>query len=503
MPTLRDAQTASEILHIIRTKKDAFWSRERERRPLELFHEAARRVPAYKDFLRKNKINPQKIKTFKDFELVPPISKKNYLRQYPIEKLCWDGSLKKPLVWTSTSGSTGEPFYFPRGGKLDWEYSILSELFLGNGSAKKGEPILVIVGLSMGVWIAGLFSYQAFKMAAERGGYAASIITPGINKLEILKALRRLAPHFRQTILLGYPPFLKDVLDEAVEERINLRKLNIRLLSGAEAFTEKFRDYLAKKARIRNPCLDTLNVYGTADIGTMAYETPTAILIRRLAMRNRKLFHEIFTPIEKTPTLAQYNPLFITFESINGDILLSGDNTIPFVRYTVGDHGGVLSLGEVAAKLKHHGINLRKEAKRAGIANHIYELPFVYVYERADFSTTLYGLQIYPETIREALIHKYLSRFLTGKFTMLTTFDAKQNQYLELHLELRKRKKAHKRLEKHTLREIILNLRLNNSEFRELHDFLKDRALPRLAFWPSGHPKYFPSGVKQRWAQKE
>ena len=108
---------------------ETYWNRERERKALRLFHAVAYRVPAYRDFLKKNKVVPERIRTFKDFELVPPISKKTYLREYPLEKLCWDGSLKKPLVFTATSGSTGEPFYFPRNEKLDWEYSILVELF--------------------------------------------------------------------------------------------------------------------------------------------------------------------------------------------------------------------------------------------------------------------------------------------------------------------------------------------------------------------------------------
>jgi len=492
--------SAQKILHLIRTKKDEFWSRERGRRPLALFHNAARRVPAYKDFLKKNKINPDKIRTFKDFKLVPPVSKKNYLRQYPLEKLCWDGHLNKPLVWTSTSGSTGEPFYFPRGERLDWEYSVLAELFLANSSYGAKGPTLVIVGFGMGVWIGGLITYKAFEIAARRGNHAVSIITPGINKKEIFHSLRNLSPHFAQTILVGYPPFVKDILDEAEEvEKINLKHLRLRILTAAEAYTEKFRDYLGRKAGIKNLLLDTLNIYGTADIGAMAYETPTSILIRRLSLSNKKLFHEIFKPIEKTPTLAQYNPFFITFESVEGDILLSGDSTIPLVRYAVGDHGGILSFNEAVQKLKEYDIDLKLEAKRAGISSYLYELPFVYVYERADFSTTLYGLQIYPETIREALLDKRLSRYLTGRFVMLTKFDAKQNQYLEINLELRKGKEVSKRFESEVCRKLVTHLRLKNSEFRELHDAIKDRALPRLICWPAGHTKYFPLGIKQRW----
>src|SRR3989344_9517159 len=148
--------SAEQVLHFIRTKKDAFWSKIREQRPLELFHEAAKRVPAYKDFLKKNRINPAKIRTFKDFQLVPPVSKKNYLRQYPLEKLCWDGTLKKPLVWTATSGSTGEPFYFPRGEKLHEESSLVYELFFRQNTKSEKGPTLVIVGFGMGLWIGGL-----------------------------------------------------------------------------------------------------------------------------------------------------------------------------------------------------------------------------------------------------------------------------------------------------------------------------------------------------------
>ena len=377
--------SAGEILRLIRTKSSDFWSRERERRPLTLFHSAAERVPAYKDFLKKHKIRHEKIRTFKDFQLVPPVSKKNYLRQYPLEKLCWDGTLKKPLVFTSTSGSTGEPFYFPRGERLDWEYSILAEMFLGNSSYKSKGPKLVIVGLGMGAWIGGLITYKAFEIGSLRRKHEVSIITPGINKFEILHALKKLSPHYAETILIGYPPFVKDMLDEAVDEGIDLKKLNMRLLSAAEAYTEKFRDYIIKKASVKNIYLDVLNIYGTADIGAMAWETPTSILIRRLAVKDEKIFNEIFSPIQKTPTLAQYNPLFITFESVENEILLTGNNTIPLVRYAVGDHGGAFSYSDAVSKLSKHEIELKKEAKKNRISHAIYELPFVYVYERHYF----------------------------------------------------------------------------------------------------------------------
>ena len=485
----------------MQTKQEKFWSGLRKKNALKLFHEVARHVPAYKDFLKKHRVNPTKIKKFSDFEFVPQTSKNDYLKHYPLEKLAWDGSLEKPLVFTSTSGSTGAPFYFPRGEELDWEYSILAERFLLNSSHGARTSTLVIVGFGMGVWIGGLITYKAFEMASQRG-YPVSIITPGINKVEIFHAFRELSPHYDQTIFIGYPPFMKDVLDEAVSrEHINLKNLNVRLLSAAEAYTEKFRDYIVKKAGVHNPYLDTLNIYGTADIGAMAWETPTSILIRRLAMRNKNNFHRIFAQIYKTPTLAQYNPSFITFEAPGGEILVTGNNTIPLIRYAVGDRGGVADFGELERKIKGCGINLSREARGAGIQA-LYKLPFVYVYERADFAVKLHLRDIYPESIKDVLINKPFNKALTGKFVIGTKYNAKQDQYLEINFELRKDKKITKRLKEKLQKKILNALYLKSAGPGNPAEFIKRPNLVKAIFWNAEHPLHFRPGIKQKWVKK-
>ena len=496
---------AEQMLRAMHTKKSAFWEKIRKEKALALFHEAAQKVPAYKDFLKKNHVSHEKIKTFKDFQLVPPVSKKNYLRQYPLEKVVWDQSLHSPLVWTATSGSTGDPFYFPRSAQLDWEASISHELFIGSGSYGAKEPTLILICLGMGIWIGGLITYKAYEIAAQRGGYPISILTTGINKKEIFNALRKLAPHFSQTILTGYPPFIKDILDGAKGENINLKKLNVRLTFAAEAFTENFRDYLARVGGVKNIYLDTMNIYGSADIGAMAFETPVSILIRRLAMAHashRELFNAIFKNIAKTPTLAQYNPLAITFEAPDGEILLTGNNTVPLVRYAIGDRGGAMSFREMTEKFKNQGLSLKNEIARHGLTRYSSELPFVFVYERNDFTTKLYGLQIYPEHIREALIKPPVNKMLTGKFAMATKFDAKQDQYLEINLEMLPNIKINEKAKKTVLNAIVAKMEKLNSEFRELHRFLGARALPHLIFWPAESPEYFRPGIKQQWVKK-
>src|SRR5262245_42180250 len=98
---------------------------------LRLFRNMAVRVPAYKDFLKKNHINYKLIKSYADFQKIPPISKDNYLRTYPRQATCWDGDFKNNnWVISTTSGSTGEPFYFPRQRLQDLQYALTAEMYL-------------------------------------------------------------------------------------------------------------------------------------------------------------------------------------------------------------------------------------------------------------------------------------------------------------------------------------------------------------------------------------
>jgi phenylacetate-CoA ligase len=125
------SKNPERLLQDLRTKPEQYWIRRGEKMALRLFRQMAERVPAYKDFLRKNKVDPKKIKTIKDFKSVPTVDKNNYLRRYPLEKLCWDGRFnERQWVFATTSGSTGKPFYFPREDRQDWQYTLTAELYL-------------------------------------------------------------------------------------------------------------------------------------------------------------------------------------------------------------------------------------------------------------------------------------------------------------------------------------------------------------------------------------
>jgi phenylacetate-CoA ligase len=469
---------------------------------LALFHKAAAGIPAYKSYLSANGIDPSVITDGNAFLSVPLTSKKGYLVHHPLQDLIWSDA-DNPILFCSTSGSTGEPYYFPRDEKLSWQYSFLLEDYIKASSYGKGKT-LVLIGFGMGVWIGGVITLRAFEIAAARMDQQIALLPTGYNKTEIYKALKRLSPQFDQTIIVGYPPFVKEVVDEADGEGVKLQDLHIRFLFAAESFSETFRNYVCEKAGVSDPVRDTLNIYGTADIGAMAYETPLSILIRRIALEDPMLYRDLFGQIHKTPTLAQYDPRFIEFEEVEGEVVLNADGVLPLVRYAVGDHGGVLDYAHIRTVMAHYGVNLEAEISKAKLGPYIdKKKPFVYVYERVDFSVTIHGIIIYPEFVKEALLKPEMSDHFTERFTMATKTDIHHNQFLQINIELQKGVAASAELERKALKKIKASLIERSSEFAEISKSNKAGKLIHCILWENGHPRYFAPGTKQKWVEKK
>jgi phenylacetate-CoA ligase len=471
------------------------------KRSLKLFKKAAKNLPAYRKFVVKHGVNPDKIKRIEDYATVPITTKKDYLQPTLRKDLLWSADRQHPLWFCSTSGSTGEPYYFPRRDELAARGSYFVEDFLNYSSHGKGST-LVLMGFGMGVWIGGLITLRSFEIAADRLQTPISFLPTGYNKTEVFKALKKLSPEFDQTILVGYPPFIKEVVDEAKGEGIDLSKLNMRLMFAAEAFTETFRKYVCEKAGITNLHLDTLNIYGSADMGAMAYETPLSILVRQLALDDALLYQDIFGQIEKTPTLAQYNPEFIEFEQVDGQLVLNSDGALPLLRYAIGDHGGVFSYDDIRKIFKRYRIDLAKEVKKAGIAHTIRKQPFVFVYERTDLSATLHGIIIYPEFIKEGLLTPALTASFTERFTMSTKHDIHHNQFIQVNVELQKGVEPSEKLEHLALKAVRKSMIEKSSEFAEVSRSKASQNLIQIVVWPNGHPRYFAAGTKQKWVEK-
>lgn len=507
MNAFNTQKTSSQVramLKALHRSPAQYWERRGERFVLRLFKAMSRRVPAYKDFLKKHKIRPEKINTIQDLQHLPSISKDAYLKKYPRELLCWDGTLAGgQLTFSLTSGSTGEPFYFPRTETQDLQYALTAELYLLENFQIHKKSTLYIVGFPMGAWIGGVFTYEALTTIARRGKYKLSVITPGIHKAEIIRAVANLGPYFDQVIIGSYGPFLKDVLDEGIRQGMNWKQYNIGLIFSAEGFSEEFRDYCAKHMGIKNMYQRTLNHYGTVDLGTMSHETPAAIYLRRLALGNPELYTQLFGQTRKLPTLTQYLPEMFYFEAMGNSLLCSANSGIPLVRYDLKDNGGIVRYDD-AALLAHEYSTTQVGVPGATWQQlQPWQLPFVYVYERSDFSVSLFAFQIYPETVRKALQKPPFTTKLTGKFSMEVSFNKQNNQYLRIHIETKPGFKGTKSLTRKLQHALVIQLCQDSSEYKKTFSLYPKQLIPRITYWPYEHPAYFKPGTKQQWVLKK
>lgn len=466
---------------------------------LVLFHSAARHVPAYRDFLKKNKIKPETVQTISDFKQLPLIDKKNYLQCYALKDLCWSGKLETSNVLTSSSGSSGEPFFWPRGREQEEEAILSHELFLTDVFDIDRRSTLFVVAFAMGSWVAGTLTYRCAQDIAER--HPLTVVAPGINKEEIVKIIKRLGGHYQQVVLAGYPPLIKDVIDEGRDQGLDWSRFHPKFLLAAEAISESWRDYLFQQVKSRRPLKDCLNIYGTADALIIGHETPLSIFIRRQAVRQRSLHRVLFSSDQREPTLVQYNPALRFLEEVSGQLVFSAFSGIPLVRYNIGDDGGVIDFSVMRKIGQDFGLDWQKAARQHDFS--LWSLPFAYVFGRKDFTATLYGVNIYPENIKAALEKKAMASMVSGKFMMITKHNKQLDQYLEINVELAKsRHTPHKNLGYEVQRAIVASLRKNNSEFRQLHTVTGTRAEPVIILRSYEDKQFFMPGIKQKWHRR-
>lgn len=477
-----------------------FFERSGEIMTLSLFREMARRVPAYCDFLRTNKIDPAKIRSLQDLKHVPWIDKDNYLNNYPLSALCWDGKLSAPII-SCSSGSTGDPFFWPRSSHIELETTYIYELFLRYFFDIDKLSTLLINGFSMGLYVAGTFTLNCCMRLAQKG-YPLTIITPGVNKEEYLRIAQRLFPHFGQVILAGYPAFTKDILEEGESRGIRWGRKKIRLLFGGEGFTENWRSYVYRKAGItpKDYLVSSMNTYGSADAAILGHETPLSIFVRRTIGDDPSLCERFFGE-RRLPSIEQYYPFLRFFETEGNELIFSARTCIPLLRYNIHDHGSIISFSRALEILTSLGYS--SQYLKEHIDPHLmWHLPFVYLFGRSDSTATFYGLKVYPENVGAALETKALRSICSGKFLMSTEYRKNQEQYLLIDVELSKNVEPTRELCKNVANVIVRTLRTCNLEYNHLYESIGGRAMPKIEVSRYGEKSYLTDVAKQKLVLK-
>jgi len=461
---------------------------------IALFHRVATSVPAYRRFLDEHGVEPSEVRSFSDFEALPVINKQNYVSKNTLSALCWDGRIEGCDMIAVSSGSTGKPTFWPRFVSDEFSVARRFEQVFHDSFRADEKKTLAVVCFALGTWVGGMFTTACCRHLAAKG-YPITVITPGNNKDEIFRVLADLGPSFEQTVLLGYPPFLKDVIDTGRARGFDFGPLHVKLVMAGEVFSEEWRALVGERLGSTSPCHDSASLYGTADAGVLGNETPLSIAIRRfLAARPdaaRALFGE-----SRLPTLLQYDPLSRFFEEKERMLLFTGNNGAPLVRYAILDRGGVYSYDEMLAQLRGHGFDLRSELLGDRGAR---PLPFVYVFGRSDFTVSYFGANIYPENVTVGLEQAGIKEWVTGKFVLEVGEGEDKNPFLSVAVELAPGEAPSAARHAAVTASIEAELCRLNSEFKNYVP--AEYRTPRVALIPAGDPSYFPVGVKHRYTR--
>ena len=159
--------------------------------------------------------------TMDDFRRLPLTDKQNYHRRYPLPELCRGGRLDGCDIVAVSSGSTGQPTVWPR--SLTDELGDRPALRAGlPRRLRRARAQHARGGLLPARHLGRRPVHHRVLRHLAAKGYPITVVAPGNNKEEILRVLPELAGHFEQIVLLGYPPFVKDVVDTGLAARLRL-----------------------------------------------------------------------------------------------------------------------------------------------------------------------------------------------------------------------------------------------------------------------------------------
>jgi phenylacetate-CoA ligase len=473
------------------------------REALDLFRAVARDVPAYRTLLAEQSIDPASIETAADFARLPLLDKKNYNRRFTLDALMLGGKLTRGDFFAVSSGSTGEPTFWPRAQDDEFPVAVRFEQVFRDAFRAHEKRTLAVVCFALGTWVGGMFTASCMRHLSAKG-YPVVTATPGNKIDEILRVVQRLAPQFEQTVLLGYPPFLKEVVDAGRSQGLDWSPFKVKLVMAGEVFSENWRDLVAERLGGGDPLRFGASIYGTADAGVLGQETPVSIAIRRFLAERPAAAQAMFGDT-RLPTLCQYDPTARYFESLpvqggGASLAFSGWNGVPLVRYHIADRGGILGYDAMLGKMRDLGCD-PLAAVRSGGGPEPRRQPFVWVFGRADFTVSFFGANVFPETISLGLEQPEIRARVTGKFVMQVKEGlADDKPRLTVAVELAKDASGDDRFGEAVALAILAQLRRLNSEFANYvpAEFQK----PIVTLYPTGHPEYFPVGVKHRYSRK-
>ena len=321
---------------------------------------------------------------------------------------------------------------------------------------------------SLGAWATGMS-----VTAALAGSCRLKSVGPDRDK--VVTTMLQLGPRYRY-VVLGYPPFLKDVADDP---RIDLTAYDVVAGFGGEGISENMRTYLLRHYR------RVVGSYGASDLEiNIAAETDLTIALRREMAVNAPLRLALTgTEDGPLPMVFQYNPLDYVLEtSPDGELLVTVTrraNLSPRIRYDIHDLGRVVRVPQLRELLVRHGA--RHLLDVGGL-----DLPLLLHGGRSDASVDFYGAVVTVDEVREALYAQESLATAMRSFRLLRTETADAAPRLTLAVELQPGQVPSDHDEAALTSAVLARVRRSNGDLDNACRCAAPDALPRVRVLAAG-----------------
>ena len=411
------------------------WEALGQKTALSVFQETAKTIPAYQEFLKLQKFDPESVKSIEDFYKVPVMDKYNYIQAYGFNEVNSVKAGKDLYSFSLSSGTVNEPTIWPR----YYQHEEFLPLVVGNYLRLywqiEKKSTLLINAFALGPWAAGFTMHQAVRPLTQK--YQLTLATTGADIDSIIYTVVKLSKHYNQVIIFSYPTFLRTILDRLLQAQVDLKSLNLKLFVGGEGYTVDWWRYINKLISGNPENLTAIiDAYGTADGSLMGMGSAFTSLIRDLASKNDSLCHDLFGKANCVPDLFQYSTASYLMEEINGEVVFTSKGTAPLIRYNLHDRGGVIKFRDMEEILKKHGYDYKKLIKKQRLPEEIvWQQPFVYCFGRREDTVILGGANVFPEEIAPVLFNEK-NRDIHS-FKLIADHDKEQHLIFCILIELK------------------------------------------------------------------
>lgn len=457
-------------------------------------------VKAYKELLKQKKIDISKIKSVKDFDKLPIIDKQNYILNNPLKDII---KYDFPQNYTieESSGYGGKSCFWLRFSGQDDSFVNYMEVGLSKTFKIDKKTTLLINTFALGTWVTGVKFARAACGVANKADNKMTVANTGMIKKSVMRILENFSKYYEQTILVGYPPFVKEIVEEANELKL-LKGIKLNIMVGAEAFPEEWREYI-NSILINNtkytPII--LSAYGAADVGLeLGYEQPITVMFRNLLRDNKDIRYEILgNGVDFVPHFFQYNPLNIWIEEYNNELIYTSNSGIPVTRYNLHDSGGIIEYDKMIEVLSRK-FDIKKILKDLKP----FKLPLLYLRGRTDGVIPVSGANVYIEQVRSALENKLLQKYITGRFYSYSELDKNFFPLFHIIIEIDDNKVLDEKKKEYINKKIVKTLCKLNQDYNAFYQDKPEQYRPITKFINrTEFNKYINDSIKIKYIKKD